>query len=77
MILDTIGRPETVLSFDDELFNKTTSDIFVVSGFGAVLEDVVDDGFAEFLVKELEGFLNLGKFDNFVLDGVDEVTAFE
>jgi hypothetical protein len=77
VILDTIGRPETVLSFDDELFNETTSDIFVVSGFGTVLEDVVDDGFAEFLVKEQEGFLNLGKSDIFVLDGVEEVTAFE
>jgi hypothetical protein len=77
MILDTIGRPETVLSFDDELFNETTSDIFVVSGLGAILENVVDEGFAEFLLKELEGFLNLWKFDIFVLDGVDEVTAFE
>jgi hypothetical protein len=77
MILDTIGRPETVLSFDDELFNETTSDIFVVFGLGTVLENVVDEGFAEFLVQELERFLNLWKFDIFVLDGVDEMTAFE
>jgi hypothetical protein len=77
MILNTIAGPETVFPLDDKLFNKATSDIFVIFDLRAVLENVVHDRFAVFLVKELERFLDLWKFDIFVLDGVDEVAGFE
>ncbi len=77
MILNTIAGPDTVFPLDDKLFNKATSDIFVIFYLRTVLENVVHDRFAVFFVKELERFLDLWKFDIFVLDGVDEVPAFE
>ena len=38
---------------------------------------MVDDWFAKFLVEEREGFLYFWKLDIFMLDGVDELSAFE